>query len=121
MEQFMRYLITVCLFYLAGCSDPPPTMLINDYYYFETSGYNAYIIKNNMVEVDSNVSKVEVYQGFIIGVRTEPKVLNNVEELSPESFGYFKIDTITGQVELGLEEADILLFKSSLADHDQGV
>ena len=108
------FYIVVCLIVLFGCTDPPPTHLVNGYCYVSLDSKNANISLGHFPVVHANVTKIEVVGIFILGLHSEYIGQGAYTRSNTDPYGFFVIDTVTGEVTFGLSDADFRNYRNTL-------
>ena len=101
------FIVIVCV----GCSSEKPLELVNEYYFVRTNAYNTYIIKNDRPIVDSYVSDIEIFGIYIIGIRTKSEMLDLPNDMISRNYGYFILNSNSGELVEGLSEEYVENFK----------
>jgi hypothetical protein len=96
--------IILSAFVLVACQFESGIDLGDGYLYVNTNAYNAYIVKDGSIVVDTNVVKAEIRGDYIVGLRTEPEriVDSPVKDIS-RNYGYFLYDKKTQSLIEGMD------------------
>jgi hypothetical protein len=97
-SSMKRVLFILAVALLSSCGQGE-TELISGYKLLDLGGHSAISDPNNNAAVEADVIRYEVMDPFIVGERVYH------DELSSPKYGYFILDTRSGQLLEGLNEA----------------
>lgn len=116
----MRNMLFI-LFFISGvgCTTDYDENLEYGYIFVATNKYNHYIIKDSRMIVGSNVVRHKVFGNYVTGFREWPTT-PDTDTGSSDSYGYFVLNLINGEIFEGMSEEEFLAKIELLGIPDTG-
>lgn len=100
-------LFILCFISSVGCTTDYDENLGHGYIFVATNKYNHYIVKDNRMIVGSNIVRYKVFGNYVTGFREWP-TKPDTDIGSSDSYGYFVLNLINGEIFEGMSEEEFL-------------